>query len=183
MNEIWILNTRTSLPEVCENFAQMTPTTEAFDSFEKARDAMRAKIREFAFSKNSMFDGKGNITYLKNYTDDIEDEVYEDFEVLDYEKLVYITDSLRDAFEGKDLEFELPAELCGDGMLVVSSTPGEMFMHGDYEGIYNGYNPLIKTNIFSMKEEKNYYLYLDDRFGQDDATSELYIDLVKAEVK
>ena len=183
MNEIWVLNTRTSLPEVCENFGTMPLTSEAFDSFEKARDAMRAKIKEFAFSKNSMFDGKGNITYLKNYTDDIEDEVYEDFEVLDKEKLVYITDSLRDAFEGKDLEFELPAELCGDCMLVVSSTPGEMFMYGDYEGIYNGYNPLIKTNIFSMKEEKNYYLYLDDRFGQDDATSELYIDLVKAEVK
>ena len=183
MNEIWILNTRTSLPKVCENFAHMTPTAEAFDSFEKARDAMRAKIKDFAFSKNSMFDGKGNITYLKRYIDDLDNEVWEDFEILDFEKLNIIADSLRDAFEGKDFEFEMPAELCSDGMIAVSSTPGEMFMFGDDDGPYNGYNPVIKTNIFSMKEEKNYYLYLDDRFGQDDATSELYIDLVKAEVK
>ena len=33
--------------------------------------------------------------------------------------------------------------------------------------------------MFDMTEEKNYYLYINDRFGQDDNSSELYIDLIK----
>ena len=53
------------------------------------------------------------------------------------------------------------------------------------EGHWNGYNPRLKTNMFSMKEPKDYYLYIDDAFGQGEdhfsyASSELYIDLRKA---
>jgi len=55
-------------------------------------------------------------------------------------------------------------------------------MYGYDDGPCNGYDPKIATNMFDMTEEKDYYLYVDDMFGQD-ASSELYIDLKKIEGK
>lgn len=180
MKEIWAMTVKTSLPETCENSMGLKTDCEAFCSFEAARDALRKRVREFAFSKNSMFDGEGNIIYLKKYAESYENEVYDDPEILDIEKFNYVADSLRDAFSGKDFEFEMENEYCGDYMIAVYSEPGELSIVGEEEGPCNGYDPDIRTNIFSMKEEKNYYLYIDDRFGQEGCTSELYIDLQKA---
>ena len=184
MNEIWVLSIRSSLPNVCRSSKDLNVSVKAFDSFDKARDELRSFVKETAFSKNSMFDGKGNITYLKNYADDYEDIAYEDDpEVLDIVRINYVTDCLRDAFSGKDVIFEPESDYCTDWMIAIESEPGKLHLYGDNEGPCNGYDPVVMTNIFSMNEKKNYYLYIDDRFGQDDYTSELYIDLVKAEVK
>ena len=184
MKEIWVLTVKTSLPNTCYNSSDITTTCEAYSSFEKGRDAMRETIKKLAFSKNSMFDGEGNIIYLKKYADNYDDEVYEDdFETLDINRINYVIDSLRDAFSGKDVEFEMESEHCTDWMIAINSKPGEVAFSGDDDGPCNGYDPDLRTNIFSMKEEKSYYLYINDRFGQDGCTSELYIDLQKAELK
>ena len=130
-----------------------------------------------------MFDGKGNITYLNKYAEMYDDEVYDDdFEILDTNRINYVIDSLRDAFSGKDIEFQMQSEFCADGIIAIKSKPGEISFRGDDDRPYNGYDPDLRTNIFSMKEEKHYYLYIDDRFGQSGCTSELYIDLQKAEL-
>jgi hypothetical protein len=57
-----------------------------------------------------------------------------------------------------------------------------MQLWGDCDGPINGYDPYIATNAFSMEEEKDYYIYIDDLLGQD-CSSELYIDLKQVEVK
>ena len=182
MQEIWVLTVKTSLPDTCYNSSDWTTTCKAYSSFEKGRDALRETIKKLAFSKNSMFDGNGNITYLKKYADDYDDEVYEDFEILDINRINYVLDSLRDAFSGKDVDFEMESEYCSDWMIAIESKHGEISFRGEEDGPINGYDPDLKTNIFSMNEEKHYYIYINDRFGQYDCTSELYIDLQKAEL-
>lgn len=184
MNEVWVLSVRTSLPHVCRSSADLSVKTEVFGSFEKGRDAMRAAVKAFAFSKNSMFDGEGNITKLKEYAMSLEGDVYDDdFSILDSRAMDHVTESLRKAFSGEDVDFEMPEPYCTDWMIAIESEPGEVIFHGEDDGPCNGYDPDIRTNMFSMKEEKNYYLYIDDLLGQDECSSELYVALTKAKVE
>ena len=46
----------------------------------------------------------------------------------------------------------------------------------------NTYNPDINTNMFSMQEEKDYYMYIKDSFGQNDDPAVLFMDLKKVSV-
>ena len=67
MNEIWVLSIRTSLPKVCKSPDDFKMTVSAYDSFEKAKTAMREEINKYAFAKNAMFNGAGQIKLLKSY--------------------------------------------------------------------------------------------------------------------
>lgn len=185
MKEVWVLSVKTSLPDVCWNSMNLKTTFSAFDSFEKGREAMRKVLHDLAFSKNSMFDGKGNIIYLKKYLDDAwepdeDDDVVEDF--LTKSKLEEIYYSIKAIFEGKDCDVSGFGQKYFDGMIAIDFQNGIMSIYGEDDGPCNGYDPDIATNIFSMKEEKDYFLYINDRFGQDDATSELYIDFKKVSI-
>lgn len=183
MKEIWVLNVKTSLPNACCEPSQLKTCVFAYESFEKARDAMRKLIKEYAFSKNSMFDGEGNIIYLKKYLDDMYDEEYiDDGETLDKVRLGYVCDCLKDAFSGKNIDFGMQSEYCTDWMIAIESFDGDVYFKGEDDGPCNGYAPNIATNIFSMNEEKDYFLYIDDMLGQD-ISSELYIDLKKTELE
>lgn len=183
MNEIWVLTIKTSLPKTCCNASELKSNILAFDSFEKGRDAFRETIKSYAFSQNSMFNGEGDIIHLQKYLNDMPDEEYiDDGEVLDKYRLGYVCDALKDIFSGKDVEFEMQSEYCTDWFIAISSEPGMVHFYGEDDGPCNGYDPYIHTNAFSMKDEKDYFLYIDDLFGQD-YSSELYIDLRKAEVK
>ena len=67
MKNIWVLSLRTSLPETCELFGEMTPEFYAFESFEKAKEAFRAKLKALAFQKrSSMFDGNGRLARFED---------------------------------------------------------------------------------------------------------------------
>ena len=187
MSKIWILSVKTSLPNVCEGPLDLTLTTSAYDSFEKARDALRRVVKGYAFSENSMFDGDGRLTYFMEFIEGCLSEEEEgdlDDNYLSRERLGYTADCLRSALAGEDVLFSLPEEQYDDNCyLSAECGEGCLSIVGDFEGPCNGINPTIRTNIFSMKEEKDYYLYLDDLFGQDDCSSELYVDLTCCEVE
>lgn len=183
MKEVWVLSVRTSLPKVCCTSGDLKTTFTVFESFEKAKEEFRKLIREFAFSENAMFDGKGNIVYLKKYIDDMMDEEFiDDYETLDKYQFGNLLNALRDAFSGKDFDFEMESEYTTDWFVAIESGVNNILVRGDDDGPCNGYDPFIKTNIFSMKEEKDYYLYIDDLFGQD-WSAELYIDLKKSKIE
>lgn len=183
MSKIWILSVKTSLPNVCESPLDLTLTTSAYDSFEKARNALRRVVKGYAFSENSMFDGDGRLTYFQEQIQDSLSEAEEEDlgeTYLSRERLTFMSECLRAALAGEDVDFELAEDHYDDGCYFSATADyeaGSFSLVGDYEGPCNGINPIIHTNIFSMKEEKDYYLYLDDLFGQDDCSSELYIDL------
>jgi len=182
MKDIWVLSVKTSLPGTCYNEADLETTISAYESFEKAREALRIKVNDLAFTKNAMFDGNGKITafdkYIKEFDgyDNDEDDEYETYKTV-YTK---IQNALYDIFSAEDTELKLQDSFYTDYMIGIKFDGESISFSGFDDGPCNGYDPILNTNMFSMKEEKDYYLYIDDRFGQDDeCTAELYIDLKK----
>ena len=55
-------------------------------------------------------------------------------------------------------------------------------LYADLEAVGMGYQSLVCTNIFSMAQEQNYHVYINDMFDQEDS-SELYMDLTKVSVE
>lgn len=55
---------KTSLPYVCKSEEDLEEEVYTFDTFDSAKQALRRKLKEYAFSENSMFDGKGNMIYF-----------------------------------------------------------------------------------------------------------------------
>ena len=183
MKEVWVLSVKTSLPETCMDSDDLKSSFTVFKNFEKGRDEFRRIVKEYAFSENAMFDGKGNIIHLNKYAEDsLEDENDHTDNFLYKERLLNIAEWLKTVFNGEDVDFKMLYNSYDDAMISLTTVAGEIEIIGDYDGPINGINPHIKTNIFSMKEEKDYYLYIDDMFRQD-CSAELYIDLKKAEVK
>lgn len=185
MKEIWVLSVKTSLPDICFNSADMETTITGYKTFTEARDAFRRILREFAFSKNSMFDGDGNMIYLKKYLDEAWEPDADDFvdvDMLTKDNLTEIYNALKTVFEGNEYDISKFNDYYTDYMIAIEVKDGTMLFHGEDDGPCNGYDPDIATNIFSMQDEKDYFLYIDDCLGQDDATSELYIDLKKVAV-
>ena len=187
MKESWTLTVKSSLPDVCEDDNDLKTTVSVFDSFDAARTAMREAIRGFAFSENSMFDGNGQLKEFNHfietsYTDEFDDD--EDMEeYLIKKNLIKIRDALTEIFSGKEIKPPLkPKRYTDECYLSVTIKKDSISLRGAYEGPENGIEPKIKTNILSMQKEQNYYLYIDDMFAGDvKPSSELYIDLIKAE--
>ena len=184
MKEIWVLTIKTSLPKTCRRADEMKTIVSAYDSFEKGRDAMREKIKEYAFSNNKMFDGEGQVIQLNRYINDglgyfcdNDDEMYDI-----YIAFSNIQDILTEAFSGHDMVSQVKCCDYDDWNIAVKVTSDTIRFY-DGEGAYeNGYNPVLTTNIISMEKEQDYYLYIDDRLDQNDDSSELFIDLKKTTV-
>lgn len=184
MKEIWVLSVRTSLPDECCSKGDLKTTFSAFETFPEARKAMRETIKGFAFSKNSMFDGDGRITALNKYIGDMyeegeDDECCEDF--LTSGNLLKIQNAFYSIFYGENTGLDIYENVYEDGMIVLNYDGESVLCYGCDDGPYNGYDPYIATNAFSMEEEKDYYIYIDDLLGQE-YSSELYIDLKKVKV-
>lgn len=182
MEKIWTLIIKTSLPNVAKNATDIKTIVQAFESFEDAKKVLRAKLKEYAFTENSMFDGAGHITKMLEYSYGVasnEDEEVDAY-LLNEDKINKIIHVFAEIFQGKDVSLKMAkVKGCTDWM-VGADWDGEVLeMYGTEEGPYNGYDPYIKTNMFDMTKEKDYYLYIDDMFGQDSNSSELYIDLIK----
>ncbi len=184
MENTWVLSIRTSLPEACENRGSLKTSIYTFNSFDEARAALRKVLKKYAFSKNSMFDGKGNMVYLQKYIEKLTD--YEDLnfsdDFLTLKKLKTVEKALKNIFQGDDFVPEIQGGFYTDYIIAYTYENGEINLRGDDDGPCNGYNPFLRTNMFNMLEENDYFLYIDDMFGQNKASSELYIDLTKAKV-
>lgn len=183
MNEKWVLSVRTSLPKKCVHKIDLKTEFFVFDSFEAGRDKMREIVRNYAFSKNAMFDGKGRIKAFKKCISDFlsNDELEEtDDTYLSRSVVKEFQKALQEAFDGKKVCLKV-IKSADDGCnasLVKKS--GSLIFYGDFEGPFNGFDPYIHTNIFDMTKEKDYFLYIDDMFNDEESSSELYIDLKKA---
>ena len=189
--EQWLLTIRTSLPNVCEDSRTLKPKAQTFNSFEEAKTAFRAITKHYAFSDNSMFDGNGRIKFFDKYiVSDVKEVVdYEDDPVLkkdfieEYQALSNIADALSIALEGNDTVVKLPDDKneyrWEDCYIRLCVKPNSVNLYGVDEGPCNGIDPKLKTNIFSMKRKKHYYLYIDDMFCGQNASSELYVDIKK----
>ncbi len=186
MKKIWILSIKTSLPNICYNADSLSTDFFAFESFENAKTAFRKKIKELAFSENILFDGNGRIERFNTYIDEMyvsEDEEEYEGDFLTKILCEKIQEALCTAFNGSDNDLQIENGEYDDGMIGVDVTENNIRFFGTYDGPINGYDPIIHTNIFNMSEEKDYFLYINDLFGQEEVSCELYIDLKEAELQ
>lgn len=182
MNETWVLSVRTSLPKACRNSYDLKLNLYVYETFAEARDAARKVIKELAFSKNKMFDGKGKLIQMTQCAKSMVSEKEEEFDddYLSKEKVTHLQEVLCRLFQGEDFVPDLKkGTLSNYCDLACSYKKGVFKMYGE-EGAFNGYDPVLETNMFSMQQEQDYYLHIVDAFGQDGDSSELYIDLQKA---
>lgn len=180
MKDCWVLSVKTSLPETAQRFDRLKTSISVFDSFEKARDAMRSCIKGYAFSENQMFDGKGRLKRLEEYIERrCEEGDIEDGEEGELNKgvLSEISRALAEAFSGADTVLRLKDGYYTDWMVSMEVKEGRLQFSGDDDGPCNGYDPVLATNIFSMEKDREYYLYIEDLFGQNRYPAVLYIDL------
>ena len=94
-----------------------------------------------------------------------------------------LQEAMASAFNGDNtaLPFEDGDDYYTNFVIALKISDGGIHIFGCEDGPCNGYDPYIKPNIFDMSEEKDYYLYVEDMFGQDGWPYELYIDLKRAE--
>lgn len=186
MKTVWVLNVRTSLPEVLESNRKYKHIREAYESFDAAKARVREILKEFAFSENAMFDGKGYVKYFTRYIDDaaeLMEEIlkeHEDALAIEFEEdnfadkhlsvgfLNVLHKKLHCIFSGEDTALPFPQKTYDDckTYLQVDVLNGCIQLEGAYDGPCNGINPYIKTNMFDMTEEKDYMLYIDDYFTE-----------------
>ena len=183
MNEIWVLSVKTSWLEKHLNKKPAYTRFFAYDSFEKARAGLQKIMKNLAFSKNPMFDGKGNITAMKRYMDQLKTYTWGNEEEgwLNGKVGEQTVKLFHDIFCGMDVLTEPEPGIYEGSLVEIDVQDDEISCYGAPEGPINGYAPMIATNMFSLQEEKDYYLYLNDLFGQD-VSSELYIDLQQTKI-
>ncbi len=209
MKTVWILNVRTSLPGVYESGRSYKLIREAYENFDTAKKRVREIIKEFAFTDNAMFDGKGYLKYFTRYIEDSEDIMKDILKDEDFDRefeennfdsnnltigfLKVLHKKLYCIFSGEDTTLPFSERTYNDNAYLQAKVLNDCIqMEGYYDGPCNGINPYIKTNMFDMTEEKDYMLYIDDFFTEyySDhpdwnfwSSAELYIDLNKIQLK
>ena len=181
MNEIWVVSVKTSLPTVHYNEDPLKTDFYGYSSFEKARAALRKILKDYAFSENAMFDGKGNMIYMKQYIEESLDTDELGAGHLNLKIGKEMLGIFAQIFRGEDCVTNLKPDIYSNGFVIFELSEASIDCIGTGAGPINGSDPIIRTNMLSMQEEKEYYLYLDDLFGDDtqDASAELQIDLKK----
>ncbi len=191
----WVLSVRTSLPDVCCSPEDLKTSFWVFDSFEAGKTAFLQKLKEFAFSENEMFDGDGRIVMLSDQRDMAEyDEEADGFEAndiateelmdpdhLDAHSLLNIENIIRNALLGNGVSLPSVPESSTNWMIAAEHDCETLTIRGDGDGPINGCDPYISMNIFDLNIERALHFYVNDMFGQEGASAELYVDLKKAE--
>lgn len=183
MHDKWKLIDNTSLSRACSGRRKLKTKVFTFDSFDSARTALRSQLREFTFSENAMFDGDGHIIGLTRCLNNI--ILYDDSDWclegwLGAKLATQILDIFAYVLEGRDVDEDFECGVYHDGLIAVDLCADSIAIRGTSEGIDNDYDPKVNTNLLSMEEEKDYYLYIDDLFGQyPHVSAKLYMDLKK----
>ena len=191
MREIWTVCVKTSLISVRRRFGEQAEYA-FFDSFEKARDAFRGITKKLAFSEdtrfeNAMFNKKGQIAeldaYIAAHKDPPENDCDENY--LSKKILTAIQDALIAAMSGQNVALGIKDGTYSDGQIQVDIKDGFVVLEEADEVRYKfGIPlPLIKTNMFSMEKEQNYYLFIMDQFDPDKGPDEVWLYLEKDELK
>ena len=120
MNEIWVLTIKTSLPKACESKADLKLNVSAYESFEVAKQALRKKLNDLAFSSNKMFNGKGGIKEFVKYSKNNIDEPYDedDEEVLSPSVADSVNEVFLKIFSGEDTNLKKSQNIAPIGALL-----------------------------------------------------------------
>ena len=185
---MWTLTIKTSLPNLCYSKNDLKVTRENFNDFSEAVLKTRDLIKQLAFSSNTMFDNNGYIVEMDEYIA-FREENDEDNKSkkglpnwwMSSTLLKELRKDLHSLFEGKNVQLSISNGNYNDGFVSLQINDNAICMESYGDGRINGIIPCIKTNMFDMTLENDYYLYVDDLFGGmwgQECSSELYVDLV-----
>ena len=190
MKTVWNLTVKTSLPYTCVNRNALNTISYACHTFQSAKNKLREILKELAFADNAMFDGCGYLKQFSKFIADTEDAIKDDdwfiaqtqdvtglSDRLSLFFLKELHESLHRIFSGIETELPFREFEDDDCYFWVKVCGGCVHMKGYGEGPYNGIDPHIRTNMFDMSVEKDYMLYIDDYFCDQEYSSELYTDL------
>ena len=182
----WVLSVRTSLPDVCNSPEDLKTSFWVFDNFEAGKTAFLQKLKEFAFSENEMFDRDGRIVMLSDHRDTLDEndtaiEGLMDPGHLGAHSVLNIESIIRNALLGNDVSLPSFPESSTNWWIAAEHDCETLTIRGDGDGPVNGCDPYISMNIFDLTIEKSLHFHVNDMFGQEEASSELYVDLIKAE--
>lgn len=181
--EQWKLTVKTSLPGACSGRRKLKTKVFTFAGFDSARTALRSQLKELAFSENAMFDGDGHIIGLTGCLNNT--ILYDDPDWcvegwLGAKLATQILDIFACILEGRDVDVDFECGVYHDSLIAVDLRANSIAIRGTSEGIDNDYDPKVNTNLLSMQEEKDYYIHIDDLFGQyPHVSAKLYMDLKK----
>ena len=145
----------------------------AFDSFEKAKEAMRDLFKTVSSKENLFFDGEGNINYLSEYTEDEITEIEEDPSYVNYPEdrialLKRTPEILKMLFNGEELSEEAlmyirnNKDFQSDGVFRVKDCKQIVFMRSNEFG-YTWGTPVDYPGLSAYKNDGK-------RDGKDDLT-------------
>ncbi len=193
MNEVWILSVKTSLPEIYNGYDNLKEDISVYYNFENAKCELRALLKEIVTAPNSMFDDSGHIKQLNEYVNDMpkdDKEFNEKFEQIAWAKalskeiLMRVNNAIAASLSGEDLRLGIKDDKYTDyRTLLLKIDDNSISLRGISDGPCNDINPVIDTNIFSMDEQKDYYIHIVDKLGQAEAESVLFIDLRRLAVE
>ncbi len=185
----WVLMLKTSLPYAGINHANLPTKCYVFHHFSEARAALRQWLRELAFSRNVLFDGQGRMprfaAYIRTHGQEDVTEPHEEFRDngwLTKGRMQTLSDTLAAVLSGEDVDVPLESGDYTDAFLCLTVEGNHVNLNGLDETLGSAYALVIRTNLFNMTQEGNYYLCLKDQFGQDDA-AELYAELKCAQLQ
>ena len=184
----WIVYTSTNIGNKERNRYGDKAHAYAFDVFEDAKNKAREILSSFAYGKpNEIFDGCGNlVNYLKLVDECFDPDENDEYIKHSHECMIKVNALFAAMFRGE--EVNLSSHLGDDlfdfetNFLVaydISADDNSIFIHGDDDGPFNGYDPHIYSNMFSMNEEKEYITVIDDYFDPSDGF--LTVKIMKSE--
>lgn len=180
MKEIWILSIRTSLPGSCVTESELSSEFFAYDTFEKAREALYDKYMELVYERGGEMFENGVLICLDDYIDSIiEPDIYEKHDFfLTKELCNKVKMALHYMLYKKRVELDIPNGRYSDGAI-------ELSVEGDRIELCSAdfYATILCTNALDMTEQGDYYLYIDDSFSKQSEYCKLYIDLKQAELE
>lgn len=181
-NGKWVLSIRTSLPGKRVLPDDVKTSFFVFDRFEDARAAMREKLRGFAYGEsNAIFDGEGHIRALRGYT-----EIARRFESIGTDReltcaISMAQDALAAALAGENAALPFEDYFGNDGAVGIEVCGGKLAAFWGCDVRLCAVDPYLKTDIFDMTEERDYYLHALVDYMVEDCAAELYVDLKRAE--
>lgn len=198
MKSTYVLTVETNLtkePKRTTGIKAYERDIKVFTDFESAKTGMRSIIKEFATSKNDIFDGNGSIIgFDEEFERAVEEAKFFDYSESAFEYINNIPQILKSYFLGDEVsfsdifyeefltcDFEISDDCSGWSDIPLKLT-GEFCLPFRLYGNFNP--PLMQINTFDMSDpDKTYVIRIRSACEEWDQTAFIYLELRKVNVE
>lgn len=198
MKSTYVLTVETNLTKMLRGDCEVKvyeKDIKVFTDFESAKTGMRSIIKEFATTKNDIFDGNGSIIgFDEEFECAVEEAKFFDYSESAFEYINNIPQILKSYFLGDEVsfsdifyeefltcDFEMSDDCSGWSDIPLKLT-GEFCLPFRLYGNFNP--PLMQINTFDMSDpDKTYVIRIRSACEEWDQTAFIYLELRKVNVE